>query len=258
MGDPRSLGEMIAEMQARQAVERPCASCGAPARSPLVRVICPACYSAELARQWASAARDVERDLLRTIPARYRDAELAGDGLSRLTARVSGDRIPEQAQAAIVSRRNVVVRGLSGSGKTTVAVAMLRELCMGILREAREVDEREYTIGTSYAWSRARSCTYLRSHDVTNACDARRLGEADPPELEAAEGAAVLLLDDLALEPPHNKIAEILLRRGDAERTTIVTTTATDDQLIARYGEGAIRRLIEAGSGVVIHCGRAA
>ena len=130
------------------------------------------------------------------IPRRFRDAYGVSDEL----------------RAWILSPSDgVVLTGSFGTGKTWTACALLAE----------------------YMDTWHCSGYFITAVDYINAC---RAGEAGT--LERCRNARALVLDDLGKENPSayttSELFDLLARRGDSERKTIITTNYTGRQLMER------------------------
>lgn len=168
------------------------------------------------------------RELAATIPPRYDWAAL---GVHELGMRVKGgvpgaDRVEE-----ILRAERVVFVGKAGSGKTSLAVALLREA-------ARRGAEAMFVSAYRLATARAR----------------HRLGHGEPALIEAALAAGVLLVDDVGNER-NTELSDVratIFERHDFERTIWVTTAMSSAELSTMYGGGFVRRLTE--RAIVVQC----
>lgn len=214
--DLLSLGDGLAAMF----VDTACARCGALTKTlpQNPRAICEACIPAEeFAAKRAASGEALER----TIPPAFRWARLDAP---ELTSRVD-------PPAAIAAARGVVrepcllFRGPSGAGKTSLAVALLRE--------------RVRATGEPALMSLAFQLSVARIQ--------HRAGEGEAPPVAAAMRAPMLLLDDIGQEQNTavNPIADIVQHRWAHELPTWVTTGLSREELGARYGGGVARRLFE-------------
>jgi hypothetical protein len=158
----------------------------------------------------------------RTVPAAYEWATL---GAPELAQRVSpADRIG-YGRVALLREPWVVFVGPSGTGKTSLAVALVRE--------------RVRVTGEPWVMCLA--------HRLGAARIQHRAGDGEPRIIEEAMRAKFLLLDDIGQETmtATNPIADIVNER-DAERLpTWVTTGLTARAIGERYNGGVARRLFE-------------
>lgn len=157
-----------------------------------------------------------------------------------LLERLRGDQVSLVRAQTSVGERVVILVGASGTGKTSLAVAMMRE------------------------WSdrRGEAALFMPALDLASAIARSRLG-LEPPEIAASIVAPLLVLDDLGTEATHlaGAIVETVFHRHAHLRPTILTTWLGDDEtretrgnaLAARYGDGFARRV--AGDARVIHLG---
>lgn len=165
-------------------------------------------------------ARDAEhRSLaLATIPRRFAWARL---GASELAARVKAKEPIETLSKRILASERVVFAGPSGAGKTSFAVACLRErmpygLYMSALR-----------LGTAR---------------IQNAA-----GDGEAAIVLRAMTAPLLLLDEVGGEAKTatNAVKDVIWERMDNELPTWITTGFRGEQLMEMYGDGMYRRLTE-------------
>lgn len=210
--DDREWNETMA--WARRYVPPPpptkCADCGAGSWQP----VCETC-SRERARRGG-----IRYTTLATIPPAFKDVTF--EALTRL-GWVKDETAVARVLAVLDLDANIVLRGASGMGKTTIAVASLLELAE---RERRGM----FVASTALALARV-----------------NRSGFGEPRVIADAVAAPVLVVDDLASDPPHaqSAVGEVIARRYDASKRTIFTTWARDDELRKRYGEGVTRRVLE-------------
>lgn len=180
---------------------------------------CEACRTVE--RHAAAIAR-----VAATVPPRFRWA-LDSD-LATLSERVRLD--PKRIAAAIAAPPSgcLMLVGDTGTGKTSLAVAMF----MAAVRLAPELRDRD-RFASSFALAGARN--------------RHPLGQGEAPDVAAAIGAPLLLLDDLGSEGDARSsvVAEVIFARHEADLPTWITTGFGAEQLMARYGSAIIRRVIE-------------
>jgi DNA replication protein DnaC len=250
--------EVSARYQARDVhrascTKRPCDECEI--------YVCPRCKGAMYADEGGAYSvgeqvrsgvcnRCVMRDqrehmlsgALASVPKRYRWARFEAP---ELNGRAPHSGI-EQAKAALKSSR-VTLIGQAGSGKTSLAVAMLRtKLDAGLEPNASHV-----------AVDGAARAMFVSSFDLTDAGTAPRTflkaGERDDgdplrgvsPFLVRAMTASVLVLDELGSEANPEVVKKVLHKRHDDEAPTWVTTFLTKREVGQRYGGGIERRLFE-------------
>jgi hypothetical protein len=191
-------------------VNRACADCGAPIPAG---VICDPCMVTR------SRVRKL-KDALESVPDRFEDASFRSP---KFPARVRNQQAIGQARS-LRHMGSLVFVGPSGTGKTTLAVATLRD------RLEHSPDER---------------CLFASSIHVSR----------DQGLVVRAMGCRLLLLDDLGSERslPSNPVPDIIFDRHQANRCTWVTTWMTALQMADRYGGGVARRIFE--HAAVIDCG---
>jgi DNA replication protein DnaC len=128
-----------------------------------------------------------------------------------------------------ISKNGLLLIGPVGSGKTHIAVAILRE-----------VIERGFT---GRYWNIVDLLDELRaSYDPSSPASAWEI-------LEEIEGADLLVLDDLGAEAPtgwvHDRLYQIINRRYEDNRPTIVTTNLELRDLAEQIGARITSRLCE-------------
>lgn len=143
------------------------------------------------------------------------------------------------------SKGNLVLCGPSGCGKTTACVARARK----ILDQAERGADRD-----TFEW--ATGIRFATAGDLAKARRQWPLGDGEPPELEDAARATLLVLDDLGYEPQADpaipELIDLRYRRG---RLTITTTGLTTAELGKRYGEATVRKLIASGEALELFGG---
>jgi hypothetical protein len=119
----------------------------------------------------------------------------------------------------------VCVMGISRAGKTSLAVAMLRQ----------------------WVASSGRCGAFLAAYRLGIARLQHPAGHGEPELVEIAMRTPLVLLDDLGSERDHvmNAIPDVLFERHAQNLPTWVTTGLTRDQLVQRYGLGVVARVFE-------------
>lgn len=195
------------------------------------RVPCWECVREAEAR--VEAARETGP---RGIPARYRWAHLDAPELrTRVHVALGSERDPAAVGRRLAASQSVAVAliGPSGGGKTSLAVAAMREVRGALFVPARELERAR--IG-------------------------HRAGDGEAPLVEACMRAPLLVIDDLGQDKPHalSAVEAVILARHESERRTWITTGLDSasrsgyPELEARYGAGVARRLTERGTGAVL------
>jgi DNA replication protein DnaC len=191
-----------------------CSACGVEIEAG---TICEACAVSR--RQGARV-----KAALSTVPSAYAEARF---GTEEIVTRVASAEARRVAQASCYEGR-VAILGASGAGKTTLAVAMLRD--------------RAY-----FEQLPPESCLFLPAW--------RLAGWGRTDIASQAMECDLLLLDDLGSdrEFPTSPVTGVIFGRFDACRPTWVTTWMTPAQVTARYGDGIARRIFSLST--VIDCG---
>jgi DNA replication protein DnaC len=154
---------------------------------------------------------------------------------------MSDDTITKSLRA-LADKPVLLIQGKSGSGKTSLACAVLRLL----------IDDGKHP-ATGAAFDQARcarfaSARVLAPRDWKEAQDPHAHAEANGRG--AAGRASILVLDDVGQEAGDGYkandrsklIADILADRHDDGARTIVTTFASKTEWQAMYGDGCARR----------------
>lgn len=205
----------FASMLQKPANGWPCTGCGERIDWPGV---CDRCADA-MARE---RAKDMAQDAISTIPSRFRWATFEAQELEARAGCVDAAR---KAGRGLVrgNVRGILLVGLAGSGKTTLACALMRGmLTLPIGRTAK--------FAGALTLSRARADSGLGR---------------TPALVDDAIRASLLVLDDLGQELHDDVIREVVHARHDADRPIIVTTGTPIDRFSDRYGAGTARRLTE-------------
>lgn len=188
---------------------------------------CPECL---LARQRKAALDPVYE----SIPKRFRWAIEAGPAelrqIDTKTNRPRVDLSPAFLAGALerASGGCRMVVGSTGAGKTSFIVAAL---CAYVRRDWQA---REGALFGSAFWLAGARSRYS-------------LGKGEAPEVEAAMGASLLVLDDLGndAQDHRNTLSEILFKRHEDDLPTWITTGYPLAHLEQRYGPAFIRRIAE-------------
>lgn len=206
--------------------------------------ICEDCARTEVAK--ANAAR--VRAWIRTLPDIHQDVSWETmPGLKRFDGRPSvalSSYSPEKWEAlrkAVESKSVVVLHGVPGGGKSTVAVAYLRA-CI----------ERDPT-------ARAR---FVKARDLLRT----EVPEGGPAPIDLALSAEYLALDDLgdelAVELGSYELPKfaaparrVMHERWDRKLPILITTNLTEEQIGPRYTERTSRRMFEKEATVQLRLG---
>jgi len=185
--------------------------------------LCHPCALA--AAQIAERSRIID-DTARSIPTRFQWASF--DNPVLLLERVHPKSAVEDARGHVGSV-TIVIAGGSGSGKTSLACAILR-------KASANCNE---------------SGVFVTAFDLAVARQQHPLGENEAPALERAFGAPIVLLDEIGSEyARYTATQEVIHRRHNWALPTIYTTGFSAAELVQRYGDGIVRRMFE-GSSVI-------
>lgn len=151
-------------------------------------------------------------------------------------AKIASPAIVGAANECADGKRNVLFLGKTGVGKTTGVVLLARKFYE---RQPRSWDHSHGYVFRRVHWTLAR--------DLSNAVLAHPLGKGPCEAVSWAQGAAVLVLDDLGLERDHGPLLDVLEARYERSLPTWTTSGLTVSQIADRYGEAFYRRLVEIG-----------
>lgn len=169
---------------------------------------------------------------MRTIPEEFAWAIKDGwQGLLVQRCNLSVDRI----KGALETTGDVLLRGPSGAGKTSLAVAIMR----------RRIEKGQ----------RGR---FVPTIDLRRAHADQVRDRESWKFVNDIVGKSLVLLDDIGFELAGGTAAAVCdmvySRRGNS-RTNIWTTAFSDEQLAQHYGDGTRRRLTESGRVTVVELG---
>lgn len=156
----------------------------------------------------------------RTIPPEFGWARLDAPELTR---RVDSRRKPlEQVIKRLLAAHRAVLAGGSGAGKTSLAVACLRQ---------------RLDCGARFV-----SALELASARIQHAA-----GDGEAAIVQMAMGARLLVLDDLG-EEPHtatSAVRDVIRARHASGLPTWITTGLRSNEIVAKYGDGIRRRVFD-------------
>lgn len=201
---------------------------------------CPTCTSQTPARRFADGTYRAQRcepctkgdeDAARvddaiaraqaSIPALYRWSHFTAP---ELRVRVSPPEAIATARA-LFTRTRITIVGQAGSGKTSLAVAILRERS----KEARMPG------------------IFVHAYRLGVARIQHKPGQGEAPSVEEAMHAKVALIDDIGNERPtaNNAVPDVIFERHSERMPTIVTTGFDAEGIAKLYGDGIARRVFE-------------
>lgn len=138
---------------------------------------------------------------------------------------------------------SVVLLGPTGVGKSIAAMLMARNFARNHVRAVLgpnpdlSMEFRWRPIWNPVAWAEAVV--------LAQAAARHPLGEGAAPELDAAKRARLLVLDDVAWAGRDETFLEVLGHRYDASLPTIFTVGLSRAELLRRYGDAVVRRMVE-------------
>lgn len=188
----------------------------------------------------ADPVKAAERKTVLTMPKSYRWATAeAPELIERVTdPRDSNGRpMPVAALIALApTTSRMLITGPADAGKTSIACAMLRE------------------------WSRVNRlpATFVHSFRIGMARIQAKAGTGEAEIVETAMRAPLVLIDDVGSEnhTANNAMLDIVFERHAEDFPMWLTTGWTSQQIIARYGAGFLRRIVE--RALVVKVGREA
>lgn len=193
--------------------------------------ICDTClivHRAELRDRTLATARA-------TIPEKFRSASFHSLELQQWV-RASKAAIRGAYNALKLPIPIITVVGAPGSGKTTLACAMLRE----VIDQAGKLECDEATL------ERGKRARFYEAYDLSVARKEHRLGGGEPIDLADAKLASVLVVDELGRDDRSTSDVWKIIHDREAERLlTIVTTWMSQGEIAAAYDGGIARRLFE-------------
>lgn len=182
----------------------------------------------------------VELHFKRTIPVPW----IHDTPDAAVIAKLASPALARTAAECADGKRNVVLLGKTGTGKTATAALLARN-------HYRLQRRREQHFGYRFS-----SVDWMYARDIVAAVLAHPLGKGEAPTLDKARNARILVIDDLGLEKDHGPILDVLHERNQQNRVTWITSGLTVDQIKERYGEAVYRRLVEMNGtmGRVVSC----
>jgi hypothetical protein len=197
--------------------ERTCA-CGAVVVSWQSEPECETCARARVAR---ASALQSQREFLETVPEKFRSATLG----PRLADRVTPSRLILATKSACLETAWCAFLGPAGAGKTSLAVAVIRE--------------RIRCSGEPWKMFQARQLGPARIQF--------RAGAGEAPVVSEAMRARFALIDDIGhgATTANDPIADIIFARDADCLPTWVTTGLTEEDVGNRYGGGVARRIFQ-------------
>lgn len=183
------------------------------------RVPCWTCSEASRRAADREKAKASAADLL---PRRFRWASVGHADLARRVKLPDGLSVRDAAQR-VLGAANVLLYGPSGSGKTSLAFACLRE--------------------------RLPDAMHVSALDLGVARIQHHAGDGEAKLVADCLRAPLLLIDELGGETKtaNNAVKSVIMGRHDRDLPTWATTGFGRQELVAFYGDGALRRLTENG-----------
>ncbi len=177
-----------------------------------------------------------------TVPEDFRWARFG----PQLAKRVSPSNVIVRAQD--VAGQSMLLRGATGVGKTSLAVACLRRV-IDRARQAIETGDRQiYELGARVM--------FVTAYDLAKAGVYSPLG-CCPEKVQRALEASLLVIDDLSMDvevyrQSATAVREVIHERHAQQRPTIVTTYLRTSDISDQYGAGIARRLTQDGHAITL------
>jgi hypothetical protein len=185
-----------------------------------------------------------ERLILRAIPKFFRGHRLETVGAHVKRQEAVGETRAALADILAGKARVVTFVGRSEAGKTSLAASLVAALD----RAQQDGDGQAYRLLRSFVW--------LDALELSRARSSFKLGDGEAPLVDRARKASLLVLDEVGAETVagSDEVLDVIWRRWQDERPTIVTTGQPGKKLIDRYGEGVYTRLTKQSASRLIRC----
>jgi hypothetical protein len=178
----------------------------------------------------------VERSVRRIGPPGA--AELGDDRCQELIS-------PKLRKALVAYQgRSALILGRTGIGKTLTARLMARKLGRRLARESILKEKHHLEYPDSYPATSV-SISWHAATDLALTVARHPLGKGAPDEVREARASGLLVLDDITWPQRDDTTLEVLGARYDAGKPTIVTAGCSRTELVARFGDAVVRRLLE-------------
>jgi hypothetical protein len=159
-----------------------------------------------------------------------------------LDRRVNDRRIAQAVNGWDFGSPCVLICGPTESGKSSAAAMMVIRLMV----KGRESD-----------WCKWRTIKWFGASELMSSAREWSLGSGDCPTVRAASNCQILVLDDLGNEQEwQTTMFDLLQRRYERCLTNIVTTGLRPADLVKRYGDAILRRLVQRDgkNGIIVNC----
>jgi DNA replication protein DnaC len=165
--------------------------------------------------------REALAALERSVPQAYKWASFDAPELAARVGRAAGKALDK----AIWRQAKLVFTGAASAGKTSLAVACLRR----------------------WAAESGRPAAFFHAYALGVARIQHAAGHGEPEIVGHAMKSPLTLVDDLGSEREMSgsAVPDVIFIRHAEDRPLWVTTGMTRAQLVARYGAGIVRRLLE-------------
>lgn len=135
-----------------------------------------------------------------------------------------------------------LIIGPTSIGKTSAVVWAVKRVVKLSRAEFRKNAE---AVGVPGPIGKGLSVCWTRAVELASARLQHGLGEGEAPMIRKAEDARLLVIDDLGWETRSDTLEAVLACRYDRGLPTLVTSGKTAGELVERYGQAFLRRIVE-------------
>jgi hypothetical protein len=152
-----------------------------------------------------------------------------------LQSRVRDVRLRQASLAWSWGSGGLLFIGRTGAGKSSAAAWLFRRLLRVGWQQGGD------------AWARVGALRWFSAEDLVRARLEHALGRGEAPEIEQAERATLLFLDELGWERDPSVVSGVMQKRYERQLPTVTTSGRTAAELTAMYGAAVVRRMNDTG-----------